>query len=121
MGLCPEITSFEIYTDAYTKQLDKALIESVRLPCLIPGPEEILIFHRIIFKDIHPWAGTFRGAGESVYFDGGQVGADANRIFPAIEQLQNKTAAKLDTASTPQDRRTPLKNCRAVPSMAQNS
>lgn len=104
VGLCPEITSFEIYTDAYTKQLDKALIESVRLPCLIPGPEEILIFHRIIFKDIHPWAGTFRGSGESVYFDGGQVGADANRIFPAIEQLQNKTVAKLDTASTPQDR-----------------
>ena len=104
VGLCPEITSFEIYTEAYTKQLDKALIESIRFPQLVPGPEEILIYHRIIFKDIHPWAGTFRGSGESVYFDGGQVGADASRIFPAIEQLQNETITKLDTATTLQDR-----------------
>jgi len=104
VGLCPEITSFEIYTDAYTKQLDKALIESARFPCLVPGPEEILIFHRIIFKDIHPWAGTYRGSGESVYFDGGQVGADASRIVSAIVQLQKMTASKLDTAATPQDK-----------------
>jgi hypothetical protein len=103
-GLCPGITSFEAYTDAYTKQLDQALSESVRFPCLVPGPEEILIFHRIIFKDIHPWAGTFRGPGESVYFDGGQVGADANRIFPAIAHLQNETATKLESVSTPQEK-----------------
>jgi fido (protein-threonine AMPylation protein) len=104
VGLCPEITSFEVYTETYTKQLDKALIESVRFPNSAPGPEEILIFHRIIFKGIHPWAGTFRTAGESVHFDGGQVGADAVRIIPAIEQLQKATADRLLTAATPEEK-----------------
>lgn len=104
VGLCPEITSFEIYTDAYTKQLDKALIESIRFPQLVPGPEEILIFHRIIFKGIHPWAGTFRNPGESVFFDSGQVGADANRIIPAIERLKIETVEKLRAAPTPEEK-----------------
>lgn len=104
VGLCPEITSFEVYTDAYTKQLDKALIESNRFPNSAPSPETILIFHRIIFKGIHPWAGTFRTQGESVYFDNGQVGADANRIIPATEKLQKETLDKLAAASNPVDK-----------------
>jgi len=104
VGLCPEITSFEIYTEAYTKQLDNALVESIRFANSAPGPEEVLIFHRLIFRNIHPWAGTFRAAGEVVHFDGGQMGADANRITPAIEHVQKVMLERLQTAATPQQK-----------------
>ena len=99
IGLCPGILSFEIYTDTYVPQLEQAINESIAVACLVPGLDEIRAFHKIVFNGIHEWAGTFRGAGESVNFDGGQIGADHHRIVPAIEKVQAETTTLIETSA----------------------
>ena len=99
IGLCPGISSFEIYTNTYVPQLEQAINESIAVACLVPGLDEIRAFHKIVFNGIHEWAGTFRGAGESVNFDGGQIGADHHRIVPAIEKLQAETTTLIETSA----------------------
>lgn len=99
IGLCPGISSFEIYTDTYVPQLEQAINESIAVAWLVPGLDEIRAFHKIVFNGIHEWAGTFRGAGESVNFDGGQIGADHHRIVPAIEKVQAETTTLIETSA----------------------
>jgi len=102
VGLCPGIVSFEQYTMLYTEQFAAALAESRRVALLVPLPDEIQTFHRLIFRNVHPWAGDFRGPGESVVFDGDRSGADYHRINPALLELRKEFSGKLNKIESPE-------------------
>lgn len=102
--LCPEITSFEVYTAKYLEQLEVARKGSVDQACLVPGSEEIAAVHYVIFRGIHPWAGKFRAPGQVVTFDGSTPGADPHRIIPELAALKQRTEDELAGASDEQRR-----------------
>jgi fido (protein-threonine AMPylation protein) len=53
------------------------------------APDTCRVVHRLMFENIHPWAGDFRRPGESIIV-AGYPGADSCRIRPELTLLQSQ-------------------------------
>jgi fido (protein-threonine AMPylation protein) len=51
-----------------------------------PDPPRIQVVHRLVFGEVHPWAGRFRRPGELVVVSG-RVGADPQNIMREVQLL----------------------------------
>lgn len=66
LGVHPHITSPFVYEEYVVAGLAKAKTALSLSGILVPNAQEIRIVHALAFKDVHPWAGTFRVPGHEV-------------------------------------------------------
>lgn len=66
IGLFPKITNVQQYEAAVHKGVLQAKEYLKKYEIKIPTLEEIKDIHVMAFGRVHPWAGTFRGPGQSV-------------------------------------------------------
>ena len=91
LGLCERITSKRAYDEAVRLNLLRAL-EWVRAnPSLHPALAYLRAVHRLVFADVHPWAGELRRPGTLPVGLGAHVSADASRVPRELAMLQAQT------------------------------
>ena len=98
-GLCPGISDFQTYEKLALLQFTHARKYALENAILAPTPIYAATIHRIIFENIHLWAGTFRQPGESVRFDDGVIGIDAHRVIPELTKVGEEFKAAVIAAS----------------------
>ena len=62
-GLCPEIKDFATYEAKTLIQLQRAFDASMADPQIAPTPARVAAIHKIIFDEVHPWAGNLSAVG----------------------------------------------------------
>ena len=66
IGVRPEVRTLADYHLSVEKGLTMARVYLRKKEICIPTEDEIKTVHRLSFINVHPWAGTFRGPGQSV-------------------------------------------------------
>ena len=91
LGLCERIASKADYDRAVHVNLLLALGWLRDNPVLHPAPGYIRTLHRLLFNDVHPWAGELRRPGTQPVGIGQHVVAGAERIERELVMLQAQT------------------------------
>ena len=95
-GLLNEINSFEKYERTYANGLILARQCLERLDNLdLPSPDLLRLTHYLIFKEVHPWAGSFRQIGQ-VDAPGARFAVETQRIEPELLLAARQAASLLE-------------------------
>src|SRR6266545_1237387 len=101
-GVKPNITTLEQYEEVVILGLIRARLQAQFEPNANPDATIISAYHQLIFEQVYPWAGQFRGFGELTVV-GGAVGAEWDRIGRELEMLKLQTAELLAQARSEGD------------------
>ncbi|MBE7157812.1 MAG: Fic family protein [Rhodospirillales bacterium] len=89
----------------YDEQVFKALTAAKefvrRFPVLNPSVDYIRIVHRMVFAEVHPWAGEIRTPGRLPPRVGGFITCEPERLQTELQMLEHQTAELLARADRP--------------------
>jgi fido (protein-threonine AMPylation protein) len=96
-GLCPEIKNLNDYRTVFDRNIapTERIISKLSTP--IVDPSHIKTLHGSMFKNIHPWAGSFRGHNLPCR---GRDGASPENIQIELEMLQTQVGILMEETST---------------------
>ena len=87
LGLCERIVTKTDYDRAVYENVLRAQRFVLDQPLLLPSLDYLCALHRIVFDDVHPWAGELRRPGTLPVGLGQHVSADANRVPRELAML----------------------------------
>ena len=103
IGLLPGIRTLQQYDEKVFAALLEAKGFVQRFPTLNPSVDYMRILHRMVFHEVHPWAGEIRQPGRLPPRVGGFVTCEAERLAIELKMLESQTAellAKADRQGT---------------------
>ena len=103
IGLLPGIETLRQYDERVFKALTAAKEFVRQFPTLNPSLDYMRILHRIVFHEVHPWAGEIRQPGRLPPRVGGFVTCEPERLGTELRMLEHQTAellAKSDRQGT---------------------
>lgn len=103
IGLLPGIKTLRQYDETVFKALTEAKEFVQRFPVLNPPVDYLRIVHRMVFGEVHPWAGEIRQPGRLPPRVGGFVTCEPERLGTELRMLEAQTAellAKADQQGT---------------------
>lgn len=95
LGLHPGIRTVQNYDETVLVALLQAKAFVRRFPTLNPTLDYMRILHRMVFREVHPWAGELREPGRMPPRVGGFVTCDGERINVELKMLEHQTAELL--------------------------
>ena len=98
IGLLPGVRTLAQYDDKVFQALHEAKGFVQRFPTLNPSLDYIRTIHRLVFAQVHPWAGEIRQPGRLPPRVGGFVTCDPDRLPTELKMLEGQTAELLTKA-----------------------
>ena len=95
IGLLPGIRTVRQYDDKVFAALLEAKGFVRRFPTLNPSVDYMRILHRMVFREVHPWAGEIRQPGRLPPRVGGFVTCEAERLGTELKMLESQTTELL--------------------------
>lgn len=89
LGLLPEVSGLKDYQAKVEEGMKRALEFLKADGANTVTPKLVAAVHKEIFKEVHPWAGSFRLPGQQVTTAWGSEGAHPNRINDMISHLSS--------------------------------
>ena len=87
LGLCGRIVSKADYDRAVYENVLRAQRFVLDQPLLLPSVDYVRALHRLVFDDVHPWAGELRRPGTPPAGFGTHVSADPSRVPRELAML----------------------------------
>ena len=103
IGLLPGVKTLRQYDERVFKALTAAKEFVQQFPTLNPSLDYMRILHRMVFHEVHPWAGEIREPGRLPPRVGGFVTCEPARLGTELRMLEQQTAellAKSDRQGT---------------------
>ena len=98
IGLLPGIRTVRQYDEKVFGALLEAKGFVQRFPTLNPSVDYMRILHRMVFREVHPWAGEIRQPGRLPPRVGGFVTCEAERLGIELKMLESQTTELLSKA-----------------------
>ena len=98
IGLLPGIRTVQQYDEKVFGALLEAKGFVQRFPTLNPSVDYMRILHRMVFREVHPWAGEIRQPGRLPPRVGGFVTCEAERLGTELKMLESQTTELLSKA-----------------------
>ena len=98
IGLLPGIKTLRQYDERVFQALAEAKDFVRRFPTLNPSLDYGRIVHRLVFREVHPWAGEIRAPGRLPPRVGGFITCEPERLTTELQMLEQQTAELLSKA-----------------------
>ena len=99
IGLLPGIKTLRQYDERVFQALTEAKDFVRQFPMLNPSIDYLRIVHRMVFQDVHPWAGEIRQPGRLPPRVGGFITCEPERLETELRMLEQQTAELLVKAA----------------------
>ena len=103
LGLLPGVETLRQYDERIFKALTAAKEFVRQFPVANPSLDYMRVLHRLVFHEVHPWAGEIRSPGRRPPWVGGFVTCEPERLETELRMLEQQTAellAKADRQGT---------------------
>ena len=117
IGLLPGVKTLRQYDERVFKSLTAAKEFVGKFPTLNPSLDYTRIVHRMVFHEVHPWAGEIRQPGRLPPRVGGFITCEPERLETELRMLESQTAellAKVGPAGCPARHRLPPRPLRVA-------
>ena len=98
IGLLPSIKTLRQYDERVFQALTDAKAFVRKFPTLNPSLNYIRIVHRMVFHEVHPWAGEIRTPGRLPPRVGGFITCEPERLETELRMLESQTTELLAKA-----------------------